>query len=490
MNTKQLRQKILDLAIRGKLVPQDPNDEPASVLLERVRAEKERLIKEGKIKRDKKDSTIIRGDDKSHYEQLPAGWAVVSIESLFSVVGGGTPSTKKTEYWGDGIPWFSSADIDIDGNISTRRCVTQCGIKNSATNVVQKGNIVVVTRVGLGKVAVLEQDMCFSQDNQALIPKYPELIFNRYLFYFLFNIMQSLKHSGRGTTISGITKKQLTDICLLLPPLAEQYRIVVAIESSFSVIDEIERNKSDLQSVATVTKSKILSLAIRGKLVPQDPNDEPASVLLERIRTEREALIKAGKIKREKTPATIIRSDDNSYYRRYNSKLLRIEDDLLGDVPFSWEVCCLSQLSVVHSAKPYQILQSEIIEKGSIPVISQSAEFIEGYSNNKERFFAITNPIIVFGDHTKCVKYVDFSFIVGADGTKLIEPNPQVVYPKYFYYMIMFTAEKMINKGYSRHWQYLEKSVLLLPPLAEQHRIVVTIETTFKQLDNITATLK
>jgi type I restriction enzyme S subunit len=236
------KSKILSLAIRGKLVPQDPADEAASVLLERIRAEKESLIKAGKIKRDKSDSVIVRGDDNSYYENLPDGWVAVSINKLFIAVGGGTPSTDKLEYWGDGVLWFSSADISESGDIFPRRSVTQLGVDNSTTNVVPEGSIVVVTRVGLGKVAILTCDMCFSQDNQALIPRYPEAIYNRYLYYFLFNVMQSLKYSGRGTTISGITKKQLTDICVWLPPVAEQYRIVIAIETAYTELDKISAN--------------------------------------------------------------------------------------------------------------------------------------------------------------------------------------------------------------------------------------------------------
>jgi type I restriction enzyme S subunit len=236
------KSKILSLAISGKLVPQDPADEPASVLLERIRAEKEALIKAGKIKRDKSDSAIVRGDDNSYYENLPAGWIATSIDRLFISVGGGTPSTDKAEYWGDGVPWFSSADIDENGVIFPRRNVTQLGVDNSTTNVVPKGSIVVVTRVGIGKVAVLTSDMCFSQDNQALISRYPEAIYNRYLYHFLFNAMQSLKYSGRGTTISGITKKQLTDISVWLPPVAEQHRIVITIETAFMELDKIAEN--------------------------------------------------------------------------------------------------------------------------------------------------------------------------------------------------------------------------------------------------------
>jgi len=233
------KSKVLSLAVCGKLVPQDPNDEPASVLLDRIRAEREALIKAGKIKRNKNESTITRSDDNSYYENLPDGWITVPIDILFSVVGGGTPSTEKAEYWGEGIPWFSSADIDNNGNITTRRNVTQLGLDNSTTNVAPRGSVVVVTRVGLGKVAILNHDMCFSQDNQALIPRYSEAIDSRYLFNFMLNKMQTLKHYGRGTTILGITKKQLMDIRLWLPPIAEQRRIVDLVETAYNRLDSI-----------------------------------------------------------------------------------------------------------------------------------------------------------------------------------------------------------------------------------------------------------
>jgi type I restriction enzyme S subunit len=238
------KRKILSLAIRGKLVPQDPADEPASVLLERIRTERETLVKTGKIKRGKAEIAAPVSVDNSYYEKLLDGWFAMPIGVLFSIVGGGTPSTSISEYWGEGIPWFSSADIDEDGNIASRRNVTAAGIEHSATNVVPAGSVIVVTRVGLGKVAILNTEMCFSQDNQALIPVYSGIIDSRYLFHFLFHEMQTLKLSGRGTTISGITKKQLADVMLCVPPLAEQYRIVSVLESAYAQLDGIDENLS------------------------------------------------------------------------------------------------------------------------------------------------------------------------------------------------------------------------------------------------------
>jgi type I restriction enzyme S subunit len=175
---------------------------------------------------------------------LPSRWIESTIGQLFSTLGGGTPLTDNPDYWGHGITWFSSADIDESGRIISRRFVTADGLQHSTTKVASKGCVVVVTRVGLGKLAMLDFDMCFSQDNQALIPNYPSLVFNRFLFYFLCNEMQMLKYSGRGTTISGITKKRLTDIHFFIPPLAEQRRIVAAIETAFVDLESIAENLS------------------------------------------------------------------------------------------------------------------------------------------------------------------------------------------------------------------------------------------------------
>lgn len=159
------------------------------------------------------------------------------IGSIFTLVGGGTPSTKDERYWGNGIPWFSSADIDRFGAIKYRKTVTELGVENSTTNIVEQGIVVVVTRVGLGKVALLPCDMCFSQDIQALIPKNTGEVFGPFAFYQLQYIMQSLRYKGQGTTISGITKKQLADVNFYLPVHSEQERIVSKIGELLSKLD-------------------------------------------------------------------------------------------------------------------------------------------------------------------------------------------------------------------------------------------------------------
>jgi type I restriction enzyme S subunit len=428
---------------------------------------------------------------------LPKGWVITTVESLFFVVGGGTPSTNKAEYWGNGIPWFSSADIDEYGIITPRRCVTQFGLESSTTNVVPKGSVVVVTRVGLGKVAITDDDMCFSQDNQALIPQYSEVIDHRYLFHFLLHEMQTLKHSGRGTTISGITKKQLSDIYLWIPPLAEQRRIVSAIESAFAVIDEIEQNKTDLQSAIAVAKQKILSLAIRGKLVKQDPNDEPASVLLESIRSEREKLIDEGKIKRGKGDSAIIRSCDSPYYK---------------NLPKSWKVVSLSQITnplILNDGD--WILSENMVKNGDVKLVQLGSvgfmEYIDkGFKYLTSEMFSELNCTTIYpnyllinrllGDRLNlCILPDTSGTLITTVDTCWIAPN-KYYNLKFLMYSIAsepFQKSVFINSAGSTRKRISKGNLIQIPfsfpPLAEQNRIVVAIEAAFEQLDRIAENL-
>lgn len=187
------------------------------------------------------------------------------LGDVFNLVGGGTPTTSVEEYWGSGTPWISSADIDDNGHIAYRRKVTSLGVANSTTNIVPKGTVIVVTRVGLGKVAQLTENTCFSQDIQALIAKENSPVYNPgYLMYQLLYIMQTVKYSGRGTTISGITKKQLADVSLYLPPLSEQERIVARIEELFSQLDAGVETLKKIKAQLAVYRQAVLKEAFGG----------------------------------------------------------------------------------------------------------------------------------------------------------------------------------------------------------------------------------
>ena len=243
MNTKQLRQKILDLAIHGKLVPQDPNDEPASVLLERVRTEKERLIKEGKIKRDKKESHIFRDDDKFHYGQLPIGWEWCRLGDIGQIIGGGTPSTNKSDNWDGSIAWITPADLSGYRNkyISEgRRKITEKGLTESSAQLMPTGSILFSSRAPIGYIVISSNEISTNQGFKSISPYI--MAMNEYLYYYLRAQVEEIRARASGTTFKEISGMEFGKTLVFLPPFAEQHRIVAAIEAAFEQLDIILQN--------------------------------------------------------------------------------------------------------------------------------------------------------------------------------------------------------------------------------------------------------
>ena len=290
MDTKKLRQKILDLAIHGKLVPQDPNDEPASGLLERIKAEKERLIKEGKIKRTKKSA---KSSDTPHYEnvpfEVPDNWVWTDIEHICSKIGSGS-TPRGSNYSSKGIPFFRSQNIYNGGLvyedikfISEEVHQTMIG-----TEVLPNDLLLNITGGSLGRCAIVPVNFQRGNVSQHVCIMRPIFVVSEYFHAFVLSSIfsKSMKITGSGR--EGLPKYNLERMFFPLPPLSEQHRIVSEIENWFALIDQIEQGKLDLQKVIKKAKNKILDLAIHGKLVPQDPNDEPASELLKRINPKTE----------------------------------------------------------------------------------------------------------------------------------------------------------------------------------------------------------
>ena len=283
MDTKKLRQKILDLAIRGKLVPQDPSDEPASVLLERIRAEKERLIQEGKIKRSKKSASD--NEIEAPFE-IPESWEWVRLDDIAYFGGGKTPSMEEKRYWQNGRNlWITSKDMKCD-----RISDSLMKISDEALPIMTQynpGTLLMVTRSGILRhslpIAILEKVATVNQDLKTISFYFYDIA--EYIFYSIkANEKYILKEYHKdGTTVDSINFEKFIDILLPLPSLNEQKRIINAVERWFTLIDELESNEGDLLKAIDKAKSKILDLAIHGKLVPQDPNDEPAIELLKRI---------------------------------------------------------------------------------------------------------------------------------------------------------------------------------------------------------------
>ena len=288
MDTKKLRQKILDLAIRGKFVPQDPNDEPASVLLERIKAEKERLIKEGKIKKGKKSA---KTSDTPHYPYLlPKGWEWCKLEDIAYVVSGSTPA-KTCFVEKAGIPYIKmynlrNQQIDFDYHPQYITEDTHNGkLQRSRTEV---GDLIMnIVGPPLGKLALIPPTLPQANFNQAAVLIRPYM-YKEILALYLKSYLEEMSEIDSVTTRGSagqvnISLTQSQNMRIPLPPLAEQHRIVAEIERWFSLISIIESGKNDLRDTIKQAKNKILDLAIHGKLVPQDPNDEPAIELLKRI---------------------------------------------------------------------------------------------------------------------------------------------------------------------------------------------------------------
>ena len=364
---------------------------------------------------------------------------------------GGTPNRGHKEYYGGNIPWLKTGDLN-DGYIThIPEYITQLGYENSSAKLNPKDSVLIALYgATIGKVGILTFPATTNQACCACIEY--TAVDRLYLFYFLRQNRDNFISMGSGGAQPNISKEIIIATPIPLPPINEQKRIVTAIEKWFALIDELEANKEDLKEYIKQVKSKVLDLAIHGKLVPQDPNDEPAIELLKRINPN-------------------FQPCDTSHYE---------------NLPNGWTVCSIKDISKTISSRQYQVLQSDICKEGTFPVVSQSANYIEGYCNLKDKVLEHKQPVIVFGDHTRVVKYIDFDFIVGADGVKILSP---MIDSKYFYYLILNASENIKNRGYGRHFGLLSKEEYFIPPLKEQHRIVSLLETIEKQLDTISAEL-
>lgn len=462
MDTKALKDKILQLAIQGKLVDQDPNDEPAIVLLEKIEKEKEKLIKEKKIKKQKPLPEIT--EEEKPFD-IPEGWEWVRLGEILDVRDG-THDTPK--YIEQGIPLITSKNL-INGNISfddVKYISIEDHRKISERSNVEKYDILFAMIGSIGNPVIVKKNVDFSIKNVALFKYYKrELISPEYIYYYLFFSQESMKSQSSGGVQSFVSLTFLRNYVFALPPLSEQKRIVEKVDELFALIDELEGDREELLEVINLTRNKVLQLAIQGKLVDQDLNDEPASVLLEKIKKEKEKLIKEKKIKKQK-PLPEITEEEKPF-----------------DIPEGWEWVRLGEVSSQISSKKYQIKQSEIIKEGLYPVVSQSINLIEGYSNEDDKLLVIDNPVIIFGDHTRHVKYIDFNFIIGADGVKII--NPIVTYDKYLYLSILYNALSIEDRGYSRHFKFLDEKLIPLPPLPEQKRIVEKVDEIMNLCDEL-----
>ena len=481
MDTKKLRQKILDLAIHGKLVPQDPNDEPASVLLERIRAEKERLIAEGKIKRSKKSVT----SDTSHYEnvpfEVPDGWSWCTLDDLaFYKKGPFGSSLTKSMFVPDSPSAYKVYEqknaIQKDHTLGSY-FIDEEKYRELSGFKVEPNDIIVSCAGTIGETYIMPNDIREGIINQALmlIRLHLKDIQDFYLLYFDFILKAEAAKESKGTAIKNIPPFDVLKSFLIpIPPLAEQGRILEEVNILMSFVDSIDVSTKDISSLINSAKSKILDLAIHGKLVQQDANDEPASVLLKRI-----------------NPKTVASCDNPQY----------------GKVPSSWVI---STVGEVFTINPKTRVEDDT-EAAFVPMTCVA----DGYSNTFEyecrKWGDIKKGFVHFQENDvavakispclenrKSVVFHDLPNGIGAGTTELNVFRCEEILPEYalFYFksqMFIGSCAGTYNGvvGQQRVAKsFIQELPIGIPPYNEQLRIVSKVNELFSQLDMIEKSLQ
>ena len=464
MDTKKLRQKILDLAIRGKLVPQDPNDEPASVLLERIKEEKERLIKEGKIKRSKKTVS----SDTPHYEnvpfEVPKGWVWTTFGNVCKKLTDGShnPPPKCS----NGYTVISAQNIKNGKIVFTDkdRYTDELGFQkeNPRTQITNGDIILGIIGGSIGNVAIYDLSVpVIAQRSISIIDTY---VSNIYCFYLLQStIFQSLfLEKSIGNAQAGVYLGELDKLYIPLPPLSEQQRIVTEIKRWFALIEQIEFDKADLQTTIKQTKSKILDLAIHGKLVPQDPNDEPGIELLKRINPDF-------------TPC------DNGHYTQLPKGWTTIK---VGDVAIYTNGRAFKPEDWIHEGLPIIRIQN----------LNDNSASYNRTPKTYESKYLIHNGDLLFAWAASLGTYI-------WNGGKAwlnqhifkVDPYP-FIEKQYLYHVFKAMITEFYTQSHGSSMVHITKKQfenikLLLPPLEEQKRIVQTLEQISTKLDVIMGSL-
>ena len=485
MDTKALRQKILDLAIHGKLVPQDPNDEPASVLLERIKAEKERLIKEGKIKRSKKSA---KTSDTPHYEnvpfEIPSSWEWTTINDISkSILYGVSESAKTsgkyrllriTDIQNNSVQWDSVPYTDFDENKAKSYLLSDSDILFARTGATVGKSYLVQ---GLTEEAIYASYLIRVQTYDAVLPQYLKFYFESGYYW------EQIEQGSVGVGQPNVNGTILGNLHVPIPPIHEQFRIVTELSKWMGIIDIIENSQTDLQALIKQTKSKILDLAIHGKLVPQDLNDEPALDLLKRINPDF-------------TPC------DNGQYRK---------------IPKKWCVCKLVDICSFLSRgkspkyseddKTYPVFAQKCnLKDGGISL--EQARFLDPSTINKwnEVYKLQTGDILVNSTGTGTVGRTrlfntnclgNYPFVVPDSHVSVVRVLKSIC-PQYVYAYISsdsiqeYLEENLAGSTNQKELYIgvLENMHIYLPPFAEQQRIVARMEELFSTLDNIQKALE
>ena len=452
MDTKKLRQKILDLAIHGKLVPQDPNDEPASVLLERIRAEKEQLIKEGKIKAPKKSKSA---GDTSHYPkdvpfEVPEGWVWTEIAEISTTINYGVSESAKpigkyrllriTDIQDGMVAWESVPFTDYPEDKASAFELSDGDLLFARTGATVGKSYLVKS---VPKNTIFASYLIRIQYSQCVIPRYIKYFFESGYYW------EQISSSSVGVGQPNVNGTSLGKLKIPLPPSSEQKRIVEEARKWMCIIDGLEFESDHLSKEIGAAKSKVLDLAIHGKLVPQYASEEPAINLLRHI-----------------NPA--FQPSDNLHYE--------------GELPSGWALCCLEDVLEYEQPQAYIVNSTDYSDEYKTPVLTPGKSFVLGYTNEVS---GICNhlPVIIFDDFTTESKYVDFPFKVKSSAMKILRSRGEI---DLRYIAMYMSITRLAGDTHKRYWiSEYSKIRIPIPPYAEQLRIIEKVRELFFALSAI-----
>ena len=503
MTAQQLKNSILQMAVQGKLVPQDPNDEPASVLLDRIRKEKEQLIKDGKIKKNKKESYIFRGADNLHYEQIgkevkciedelpfeiPGSWCWSRFSSLYSLTSGQDLSPNNYNSDKKGIAYITGASNITDGKIEINRWTI------NPKSTAHFGDLLFTCKGTVGKMAFLNVEKAHIA-RQIMSISSPYDLDLYYLKLILRTNLNSIKIKAKSM-IPGISRVDVLNILIPLPPIDEQNRIVEKIKEIEPLIEKYKQSEERLyelnSNIKEQLKKSILQYAIEGKLVSQNPNDEPASVLLERIHKEKEKLIVEGKIKKDKNES-IIYSRDNSYYEKFDKCERCINDQIPFEIPNSWCWERLSSFCIINMGSSPKGNSINSDEKGGYE-FHQGKSFFSCkhllksnvYTNQPTKLCPSSSVLLSVRAPVGKVNIVDRTICIGR-GLASIKPFIDFEIELLYYFLTTlepYFIDHSTGSTFKAITSNIVKECLLpVPPKNEQNRLLVAIKKIFSLLN-------
>ncbi|MDB8931841.1 restriction endonuclease subunit S [Parabacteroides merdae] len=524
MNGKQLKNSILQWAIQGKLVPQDPNDEPASVLLERIRAEKARLVKEKKIKKDKNESIIYRGDDNSYYEkflptgevkcideeipfEIPNGWQWERIGNIFETTSGSTPLSRNPDYYKNGnINWVRTTDLNNGILNKTEIQITSKAIIDYNLSILPQTSVCVAMYGGagtIGKHCILHFDTTINQSVCAIQPN--GFCNMDYIHTFIEYQRPFWMDFAAGSRKDPNINQLIIKHCLLpIPPQEEQLRIVTKLNQLYPYIYQYGNSQNRLNQINKEIwhslKKSILQEAIQGKLVPQIAEEGTAQELLEQIRQEKLQLVKEGKLKKSAlTDSIIFRGDDNKYYEQVGNENIDITEEIPFDLPENWTWVRFGQYVRMSIGKTPPRGETKYWANGKYPWVSISDMSDYGLvTTTKESVSEYAKSL--FGEISP-VGTLIMSFKLTVGRTSLLNTSAYhneaiiSIYPfvdknyqarNFLFHILPIISNlgdtKDAIKGKTLNSKSLNNLLLPLPPLNEQGRIVAMIELLFDKL--------